>query len=428
MRALKDLRPSRPRAILFAALGAIAALSASAPARAATDPPGLQLERVVILQRHGLRAPLSGEAAESLARQPWPKWTTSQSYLTAHGREGMRLFGAYDRQLFASLGLLPKDGCPAPGQIAVWTNSVERTIASGQAVAEGLAPGCAIAIDHLPLDQRDPLFDPFESGQVSIDAPAAVAAINAETGGARKLAAPYGAQIRTVETILGCRGPGVAKPCDIAAEPAAISLSQDGKGVDLSGAINTTSGTAQVFLLEYLEGLPMSQVGWGRASLARITAISRLHALLFDVYARPTYMAKRVAGPLGRRLLAAIDGDPTAGKSAPAVALFVGHDNNIAAVTALLGVHFQLGGYGYDDPPVGGALVFEVLREPKSGQAYVRTLYMAQTPDQLRHLTALDLKHPPSTETLKVEACAAPGASLCTLEAFNALLGQRLAP
>jgi 4-phytase/acid phosphatase len=256
-----------------------------------------------------------------------------------------------------------------------------------------------------------------------MDPVAAVASVNAETGGAAKLAAPYGAQIRTVETILGCRGPGVAKPCDIAKDPAAIRVSADGRGVDLTGAINTTSGTAQVFLLEYVEGLPMREVGWGRASLPRITAISRLHALLFDVYARPSYMAPRVAGPLGRRLLATIE----APAPAPALSLFVGHDNNIAAVTALLGVHFQIKGYGYDDPPVGGALVFEVLRDPASGQAYVRTLYQAQTPDQLRHLTPLDLKHPPATQVLTPAACAVKGGDLCRLEDFSALMNQRLA-
>ncbi|WP_447410573.1 hypothetical protein, partial [Clostridium perfringens] len=66
----------------------------------------------------------------------------------------------------------------------------------------------------------------------------------------------------------------------------------------LTGPIRRYSGTAQVLLLEYLEGLPMAQVGWGRATPAALKRLAVLHAALFDVYARPPYMAARVAGPL----------------------------------------------------------------------------------------------------------------------------------
>jgi 4-phytase/acid phosphatase len=332
----------------------------------------------------------------------------------------MRLLGAYDRMRLVRDGLLPATGCPKSGQVEIWTNSVERTIKSGEALAEGLAPGCALAIGHRPMGENDPLFSPLEAKAVPYDAQAAVAAFNQETGGAAHLAAPYGEAIHTVEAVLGCRQPGRPAPCDLAADPAAVRVSADGQGADLSGAIATTSGTAEVFLMEYIEGLPLDQVGWGRASRARLSEMSRLHGLLFDVYVRSSYMAPRSAGPMGRRIEAAL-----VAKDGPALTLLVGHDDNIAAVAALLGVHVHIDSYGYDDPPVGGGIGFEVLKD-KAGQRYVRVFYQAQTLDQLRALTPLTLGQPPARQTLRVDACALDGSDVCPLAAFQALLDRRL--
>jgi 4-phytase/acid phosphatase len=387
----------------------------------------LMLERVVMLMRHGVRAPLGDEAAAGLAVQPWPVWSTPGGVLTPHGQAGVRLLGAYDRARFAAAGLLPSTGCPQPGAIAIWTNAVERTIASGEAFSDGLAPGCGVRVDHLPLGQHDPLFAWPGPELAGFDARAAAAAINAETGGAARIAAASGPALHTLETLLGCNAPlpatGVVHPCDLAAEPAAISASPDGKGLDVSGPIRTASGAAQVLMLEYLEDLPMNEVGWGRASLAQLTEISRLHALLFEVYSRPAYIAPKVAGPLTRRLLALIDG----AAPSPSLAVIVGHDDNIAAVTALLATHFQLPGYGYDDPPVGGALMFEVYRDVDRGARYVRLVYEAQTPDQLRGLAPLDLAHPPAMQTLPLPLCARRAPDLCRLDAFRAALKRKLA-
>ena len=393
---------------------------------------GLELERVVMLVRHGVRAPLPDETATTPSAQPWPVWSTPGGFLTPHGREGMRLLGEYDRARYAAAGLLAASGCPAPGTIAIWSNSVERTIASGEALAEGLAPDCGLKVDHLPLGQHDPLFAWAGPQTPGFDAPAAVAAIDAETGGAARIAAPYGSELDTLETILGCKAPGVAPPCDLAAEPAAITVSPDGKSIDVSGPIRVASGAAQVLMLQYLEGFPLDQVGWGRASLDRITQVSRLHALLFEVYSRPSYIAPRVARDLARRLIALIGGDRgAAGHGRGALAILVGHDDNIAAITALLGADFQLAGYGYDDPPVGGALIFEVYRREvdrrrERGERFLRVLYQAQTPDQLRTLQPLDLAHPPTVQVLKLKSCSHPRSDLCRLRDVVAVLSRKL--
>lgn len=399
------------------AFAALLAVGGGAGAQTPGPQGPLKVERTVMLYRHGIRAPLPGEAAvDAYAHPPWPVWSTPPSLLTPHGREAARLMGVYDRQRLSHLGLTASDGCPAPGAIAIWTNTAQRTIASGEAFAEGFAPGCRLAVGHQPPDTEDPLFHPVEAKAVDFSGAKAAAAITAENGGPAALVAPYAAQIREMERVLGCDR--TQPPCDIAAAPTRLAPSAD-DGLALDGPIAILSGTAQVFMLQYAEGLPLDQVGWGRATPRTLEEVSRLHALLFDIHARPRYMARRIGGPMARRISGIL-----AARDAPAVNVFVGHDNNIAALASLIGAHFKMDGYGQDDPPIGGALELQVLVDGQ-GRRFVGAFYEAQTPDQLRSLAPLSLAHPPARRELEL-ACHAPGQRLCRLEDFLAALDRRL--
>ncbi|MGC1305345.1 MAG: histidine-type phosphatase [Caulobacteraceae bacterium] len=405
--------------ILSPVSGAAAAAPAKlAPVPAATPlvPTDWRVERVVMVYRHGLRTPLTEEiGARDYARGPWPEWATPPSLLTPHAREGMRQLGLYDRALFMAQGLLPAS-CPTADQASIWTNTETRTIQSGEELSEGLAPGCQLEAQHLKPGQRDPLFD-AGAAVPAFDAARAVEIINAETGGPGAIIAPYAANIRTLETILGCREPAPGKAaCDLAAIPSTLTVNENGRGLRMGGPIDITSGTAEVFLLEYEEGMPMDQVGWGRATPERLAEVSRLHALLFDIYDRSSVMAHRTAAAIAPKLAGLI-----AAQGGPRVSLLVGHDNNIAALTAILGAHFQIPGYGLDDPPLGGALGFEVLVPPHSTERFVRVFYQAQTPDQLRALTPLSLDQPPAMQVL-APSCAAGADNLCRLADLEALL------
>jgi 4-phytase/acid phosphatase len=404
--------------IIAGAISALLALGGVATARASSPlvPSGMTVERIVMLYRHGLRAPLDEEiGARSYAPQPWPVWSTAPSLVTPHGAEAMRQLGLFDRAWFTQLGLTSAAGCPSDGQVSLWTNTEARTISSGADLAEGLAPGCQLKVGHLPPGQKDPLFE-ASAAVPAFDAAAAVQVIDTETGGPAALIAPHAAAVHTLETILGCRAPGQATPCDIGAVPSTLEASANGKGLRLRGPIDITSGTAEVFILEYGEGMPLAQVGWGRATPARLSEVSRLHALLFDIFDRSSVMAHRTAGAMAPKILALLLQD-----NAPPVSILVGHDNNIAALASLLGAHFQVPGYGLDDPPLGGALGFAVLRETRTGARFVRVFYQAQTLDQLRSLTPLSLADPPAILTLKPR-CSTGSGDLCELDAFRKTL------
>ncbi|MGD1065154.1 MAG: histidine-type phosphatase, partial [Terracidiphilus sp.] len=124
-----------------------AAQSAAAPA-ASRD---ADLQLVVVLSRHGVRAPMANSALYGqYAAAPWPAWDVPPSYLTAHGYQLMKLFGAWDRTQFASQNLFASTGCADAAHVSILADSDQRTRETGKALAEGMFPGCTIAVHAQP--------------------------------------------------------------------------------------------------------------------------------------------------------------------------------------------------------------------------------------------------------------------------------------
>lgn len=390
-------------------------MGAMAPVR----PVALHLQQVVLLYRHGVRAPLEGEVQWQPADlQSWPTWPVASSQLTAHGRRGVALMGGYDRQWMAAAGLLARHGCPASEMVHVWANTDARTIDSAAAWADGFAPGCGLIVGHRAAGSHDPLFHPLEAGATHMDANAAIAAIRAENGGPDVLTATASPAMATFFDVMGCStSAGAAARCKQAMTTASLQANKNGDGVDLKGPIYSTSGTAEVILMAYAEGMPGARVGWGRTDAARRLRLSRLHALLFEIYARPSYLAQRVGGPLAEAIRQQLDDI-----NAPRISVYVASDNNIVALASLLGVHFQLAGYGLDDPPIGGALALEVWQAGEHGPRYVRAVYRAQQLAQLRALARLTDRSPPAIDMLALPHCTTDRPGWCPLSQVEARL------
>jgi 4-phytase/acid phosphatase len=189
----------------------------------------------------------------------------------------------------------------------------------------------------------------------------------------------------------------------------------------LEGSLGIASTAAQTLLLEYVEGKPASEVGWGRAGKAQIQQLLRFHSTKFSHEMRPPYVAERYAAPLARRILEALENP-----GAPRLTMLVGHDTNIAAMGGFFDMHWTVGDYPPDSLPPGGALGFERLRD-KSGKAFVRAFYQAQTMDQLRNLTPLDAARPPAQVEVRIPGCSPEtGPALCELARFQDIVLGKL--
>lgn len=386
--------------VLFAA-----ALLAAGPVTA-KEPPlpaGLRLDRVVLMMRHGVRPPTkSPPMPAGTASAPWPSWPVEPGYLTPHGRAAVGQVGTYDRASWIAAGLLPRTGC---ARLRIVADSDQRTIETARAYVVALAPGCDVAIEHKPQDVPDPLFAPLDQPGAAFDPAAARASVLADAGGAQGIAAEEARLkplLARLDAVL-CAPP--ASACGVARAPTALAPAESGKRPKLTGALDRASTAAQILLLEYADGKPMAEVGWGRVTAAEIGRFAEFHATEFRLLARPRYVAKANLSLLTPLMIGALTGE-----GGTPVTMIAGHDTNVASLGGLLGVHWHVPGLAADDPAPGGAIVLERLVDAR-GQRFVRALYRSQTLDQIRALA-------PATAyvaVLPIAGCSARGVvGLCT--------------
>lgn len=389
----------------------------AAPAASRTPPQrdvlaGLTVDRVVVMMRHGVRPPTKAQPMpKRVATDSWPAWPVAPGWLTPHGATAIEAIAASDRQVFRAARLLPERGCPM--RIALLADSDQRTIATAEHYAAGLAPGCALAIEHQPQDAPDPLFSQIDGGYAPLDPARAAAAVDAAIGpgGIAALTARLTPLLARLDRVL-CGGTLTASAtCGVAGEPTTLTPATARSRPKLSGALDRASTAAQILLLEYADGKPVADIGWGRVSAADVTAFGAFHALEFAILARPSYLAARNMAGLSPRISHWLSDDTQA---APTIAMVAGHDTNVANLAGLLGLHWDVPGIAPDDPVPGGAILLERLSDA-AGHHFVRASYRAQSLEELRAGTA----RTPYRRVLPIAGCVARGVKgLCTLDAF----------
>jgi len=379
---------------------ALAALLAAAGSTAAEP----RLERVVLVERHGVRSPTQTNAAlDALSAEPWPVWSAAPGELTAHGAQGVQLMGSAIRRGYAAKGLLPLTGCPAPGLVAVTADGADqRTRESARWFVRGLAGGCDIRVTD--TNDGDPLFDGLSSHP--LDPKAAEAAVKAKALDRVDTPATHAAEA-ALQAVVAPRGCETRKGVCLEGD-STISATTD--AVRIRGPLATASTLAENLLLEYAQGMPLSQVGWGRIhSAADLAAMAPAHERVSDLTRRTPYVAERRAAVLARTILDSLQGRADAyGDGRARLAVFVGHDTNLANLAGAFGLSWTL-----EDQPDQTApatvLAFELWIDAVTGARSAKVVVFYQTLDQLRTLTPETVRQADA----KVDCGQAP-INLCT--------------
>ncbi|HEY4030868.1 MAG TPA: histidine-type phosphatase [Caulobacteraceae bacterium] len=414
------------RATLF--LGTVLALTAAGAA--SSQPPaaqrsaGMRLEKIVTVSRHGVRSPT--KAPEDLARssdKPWPQWPVAPGILTEHGERDVRLMGQWLRTDYARRGLWPASGCLPTGAVYSWGDAKDqRTRVSGQAMLDGAFPGCSLKAAFGPEGHTDPIFSAASAGACPMDADEARKAILERAGGdLNRLGPGYQAALAALQAIMR---PGALPPAD------SNGLRAGGEdGLRLNGPLSDGSTLSENLFLEYAQGLPMDQVGWGQVgSEAGLAKVMPLHDRFSDLTRVDPYIARHNGALVMRAVLTALEGKPALpgqGGAGTAWTAIAGHDTQLANLSGILGVDWTLAGQPDRTPP-DATLVFELWRKPDGGRV-VKLALVYQTLDQLRGETRLDAAHPAGRVELAVPDCGGAGGE-CALAAFETLIASRLPP
>jgi 4-phytase/acid phosphatase len=386
-----------------------------------------EIRAVVVLSRHGVRAPLNSETRRSLYNaQPWPAWTVPTGVLSEHGAAALRLVGAYYRARYSIL--LPNSGCGGD-TIYAEPNNAQRTVASAKAIVEGMGSDCQTQFHVKPGGQVNPLFGP---GAIA-DQPDRAKLANAIQGrlGAhldwwtRAFNVPL-EEMRHV--LLDCDGPDCDKSKKSLVTAPATVAAAFGRGlVDIDGPVAMGADFAEHFLLQYTEGFPMEKVGWGRVSRAELDRLMEMNTRYHDFVLRTPYYAQIAASDLAFRIKATLQqaaekhAMPGAlGSPQQRFILLAGHDSNLTWLGGLLRMDWLLPDQTLNATTPGSAIVFELHQNRGNGEYSVRALFISQTLDQIRYLKPLAGAELPAVAPIFIPGCSGAAADYsCPVEAFS---------
>jgi 4-phytase/acid phosphatase len=414
---------------LLLALGFVSSAAAGdVPAGA----PDSDLAFVLILSRHGIRAPLlKNEGMRDFAAGTWATWEVPLGHLTPHGRENVEQMGSYYRSYYVAQGLLT--GQPERDRPSIFfrADADERTIGTARALGAGLLPATPITVHTLPDEAPDdPLFHPSVAFAKQTDSAVTFASRLGREGGDPALPVEENhLALQALEQVVfggdGTPPPGKRSIFDV---PPSAKSSQ--------GTLWMANRLIDAITLAYMDGKPPAEAGWGRLNPTVIMQLMTVSALSFDLGERTFYSAQVGASDLAEHILDTLQqaarGQPVAGAIGPVgerMAVLVGHDSNLIPLAGLMNIGWRIPGTASNPVLPGGALVFELRRRRSDGRYVVRTRYMAETIEQLRAGATLSLEHPPALAPIFV-----PNASLPTpgydapLDRFDAHLRPAIDP
>lgn len=249
------------KTLIAAAVAGMVLLSSNAQAQ--TVPEGYQLQQILMMSRHNLRAPLAnnGSVLEQSTPNKWPEWDVPGGQLTTKGGVLEVYMGHYMREWLAEQGMVKSGECPPPDTVYAYANSLQRTVATAQFFITGAFPGCDIPVHHQPkMGTMDPTFNPVITDDSAAFSQQAVAAMEKELS-KLQLADSY----QLLEKIVNYQDSPACKEkqqCSLVEGKNTFSAKyQQEPGV--SGPLKVGNSLVDAFTLQYYEGFPMEQVAWG---------------------------------------------------------------------------------------------------------------------------------------------------------------------
>jgi 4-phytase / acid phosphatase len=426
---------------LVRGLAALVALAAALGAQPVDD---TQLKQVIIFGRHSVRSPIVPTSTlNNFSVRPFPEFGIPVGNLTANGSALETILGGYYRLWLTKEGLLTGNDSADAAYVYFRANVIERTIATAQAFALGLLPAVRVTVNFYGPQDSDPLFDPVGAGVARRNERMAVAAVMGRLGGdPQSLSSAYAPELALTRSVLfgypASETPAPATPAgkvDVTTIPIVVAAGTPVSPVDLGGLGSVLYAT-DPFIMQYAEGMPASDVGWGQLTADGISQISRLYDLVLDLECRTPYLAKvqssNVASHVVRSMVQAATGNAVTGalgNPATKAIVLVASDVNITGLAGLFHLDWLVPGYQADFCGPGGALVFELRQSQSTGEYIVRASYVAQTLDQLRNRTALTLSTPPATAPVFIPGCSVRNATFdCPLAKFVVVAKQAIDP
>ena len=384
---------------------------------------GYTLKQAVVLSRHNIRAPLSGEgsALDTITPNKWFEWSAPASQLSVRGGILETEMGQYFRKWLEAEGLFEPNYQPKDGAVRIYANSKQRTIATAQFFSAGLLPVANAKVEYnAEYDTMDPVFNPvftYMSDDYAMD-------IEEEI---KKL---YG----TAMTDLGDNYDLISEVIDVREsddykngvftgfDAGDLEFSfEEGKEPSVKGSLKTACQISDALVLQYFEESDPVKAAFGHdLSEADWETISEIK----DVYGDVLFSAPSVSVNVAHPLLKEIEKElTTQGRQ---FTFLCGHDSNMASVMSALEIR------DYDLPetlektPIGGKLVISRWKD-KDGQEFISLDMVYQKTHQLQEMSLLNDDNPPGIYNLKLKGINSDAGGLYkaedVMERFDKAIG-----
>ena len=397
---------------------------------------------VVAISRHGIRSSTATVASmNAYTTQPggfplWPAPADVPGNLSTVGQQNAKVLGSWYRDFYASQGLLPPRGaCPAAGVVFAYADTFERTLHTAQAYLDGMfqteaTPDCGVSVVSAS-GPADPYIDTAALGVCAIDTAADLAAFNAKIGSPAALVTEYTPQLQALQSVL--QYPLLSLPMTVSSA-GSVGFAK-GTMFDVADMITET------FELEYAQGMSTNNcaatpgapcVGWGMIPSGSPADLTKLHVMNMNLFCGLPSFAQVGSTNLMHQLIGTMD-QTLGGAKIPGIlspvgskfSMFVGHDENIFAISAFLGgLNWQADGFEKNDPGPTGALVFELHKVKSTGENIVRLFYVIPSLDQMRNGTTLTLDTPPQRIPLAIPSCG--GLYDCPYDQFKSFIASHV--
>src|ERR1035437_2547420 len=396
---------------------------------------GTVLKEIILFGRHSIRAAISTtNTLNQFAADPYPDhFGVPIGYLTTNGQQAAGLLGSYFHDYLLHEKLLTGSNNTDLARSYFHANTIERSYMTAVKFGAGLVPGVTVPIHTYAAGAADPVFDPLMAQVATVDPARALAEVLGIYGSGTNLSSAYSGELSLLSKVL--YPPGTQPNTNStqgSVDPTTLPITlvinttlgtnpppyKTGEVIN-SGGLVADLGALDPFVMQYADGFPTNEVGWGRLTLDTLSQLTRLITLQFSIAMRPPYLARvqssSAASHILRSMLQITGGVPldgALGTNQPQALVIVSSDTFVAGLAGLLDLHWLLPGYQPDFCAPGGALVFELRQVTATGEYLVRVFYTAQTFDQLRNLTPLTLQAPPGTMQLLVPGCSSPATNL----------------
>ena len=361
---------------------------------------GYTLEKVVVLSRHNIRSPLTGPRSSlySLTPYSWCEWSSPPAELSVKGGTLETEMGQYFRRWLEDEGLFEKNYRPAEGEVRIYSNSWQRTIATARFFSTGLLPVSNTGVEHHKgLNNVDSVFYPrftYFSADYRDDA-------QAEMEGLYYLAMPdLSCDYRLLtdvldmeESVAYANGSFTGFCMDVPT----FNLSK-GNEPTVNGSLKTACQLSDALILQYYEEPDRySEISGRELPMEEWEAIGEIKDIYGDVLFTSPLVAVNIAHPL------LVEMNNELHEDGRQFSFICGHDSNLASVLAALDAEdYRLPEAIEKRTPIGGKFVISCWKA-EDGTEYISLDLVYQKAEQMQNVEVLDENNPPGIYGIRLK-------------------------